>query len=89
MQRCDAICVTQDRTGQETSLEKIIQFRNAIGDFPLIVGAGITPENMAEQFTYADGAIVGSYFKEGHKDEGEVSAEYVAHIVEKVKEIRR
>lgn len=89
MNRCDAICVTQDVTGQETSLEKIKQFRNAIGDFPLIVGAGVTPENMEKQFKYADGAIVGSYFKENHIDVGEVSDENVKEIMTTVKHIRR
>ncbi len=86
--RCDAVCVTQDQTGQETSLSKITQFQKALGDFPLIVGAGVTPENMARQFACADGAVVGSYFKEGHKDTGEVVAEYVAQIVAKAREIR-
>jgi len=45
MTRCDAIVVTQDATGQETSLGKITEFRNIIGDFPLFVGAGMTLEN--------------------------------------------
>lgn len=88
MTRCDAICVTQDATGQETSLDKIIQFRNGIDDFPLIVGAGVTPENMAKQFVYADGAIVGSYFKDNYKDEGEVSGEHVRNIVEAAQKVR-
>ena len=88
MTRCDAICVTQDKTGQETSMDKIIQFRNAIGDFPLIVGAGLTPENMEKQFEYADGAIVGSYFKENHVDVGEMSSENVKEVMDKVNEIR-
>lgn len=88
MTRCDAICVTEDATGQETSLEKIISFRNAIGDFPLIVGAGITPENMEKQFVFADGAIVGSYFKDTYKDEGEVSKEHVKEIVKTAERIR-
>lgn len=88
MHRCDAICVTQDATGQETSLDKIKQFRNSIHDFPLIVGAGITPENMKKQFTYADGAIVGSYFKDNYKDAGEVSAEHVIKIVNAAKKVR-
>lgn len=88
MTRCDAICVTQDATGQETSLDKIIQFRNAIGDFPLIVGAGVTPENMEKQFAYADGAIVGSYFKDNYKDAGEVSGEHVRNIIDAAKKVR-
>ncbi len=88
MTRCEAICVTQDATGQETSLERIRQFRNAIDTFPLIVGAGVTPENMDKQFAYADGAIVGSYFKDTYKDDGEVSAEHVRAIVNKAEQIR-
>lgn len=88
MTRCDAICVTQDATGQETSLEKIIQFRNAIGSFPLIVGAGVTPDNMEKQFAYTDGAIVGSYLKETYRDDGEVSAEHVREIAAAAERIR-
>lgn len=86
--RCDAICVTQDATGQETSLEKIKQFKDALCDFPLIVGAGITPENIEEQFKIADGAIVGSYFKDSYKDDGEVSKEHVDNIINAVRRIR-
>ncbi len=86
--RCEAVCVTQDATGQETSLEKIKQFRDALGEFPLIVGAGLTPENMEKQFVYADGAIVGSYFKDNYKDTGDVSAEHVREIIKKADEIR-
>lgn len=33
MTRCDAIAVSQDETGQETSMDKIREFRNIIGDF--------------------------------------------------------
>lgn len=86
--RCDAICVTEDATGQETSIKKIKEFRNNIGDFPLIVAAGVTPENIKKAFEYADGAIIGSYFKDNYKDDGEVSEEHVLRLIKKVKEIR-
>ncbi|WP_240515064.1 BtpA/SgcQ family protein [Bacillus cereus] len=87
--RCEAICVTGEATGQETSTEKIIKFRNALGSFPLIIGAGVTPENMKEQFKYADGAVIGSYFKEKHLAEEEVSIENVKAVVQTVNDIRR
>lgn len=87
--RCDAVCVTQDRTGQETSMEKIIQFRNGLGDFPLIVAAGVTAENIEKQFEYADAVIVGSYFKDNYKDEGELCAEHVREILNIVENIRK
>ena len=88
MERCDGICVTQEATGQETSMEKIRQFRNAIGDFPLIVAAGVTGENIAQQMKICDAAIVGSYFKDTGKDSGDVSPEKVKYIVDIVRRIR-
>lgn len=63
-ERCDAIVVTGEGTGISTDLEKIKTFRKILGDFPLVVGAGMTAETAREQLAYADGAIVGSYFKE-------------------------
>lgn len=65
MERCDAIVVTGEGTGISTDLEKIKTFRSILGDFPLIVGAGMTAETVQEQLAFSDGAIVGSYFKKG------------------------
>ncbi len=81
MTRCDAIVVTQDATGQETSMEKIKEFRDIIGDFPLIIGAGMTPDNCEKQFAVGDAAIVGSYFKDTYKDSGDVDAQHVKQMI--------
>lgn len=60
----DAIVVTGEGTGKETSLDKIKEFRRLISDnSKLIIGAGLTPLNVVEQMKYVDGAIVGSAFK--------------------------
>ena len=63
IKRCDAIVVTGSGTGKATPMDKIKMFRDIIGDFPLIIGAGVTPDNVKSQFEYGDGAIVGSTFK--------------------------
>lgn len=63
-ERCDAIVVTGEGTGISTDLEKIKTFRSILGDFPLIVGAGMTAQTARQQLAFSDGAIVGSYFKE-------------------------
>ncbi|MBR5287439.1 MAG: membrane biogenesis protein [Clostridia bacterium] len=63
MTRCDAIVVTGAGTGMDTDIEKISAFRGIMGDFPLIVGAGMTPESAPAQLAIADGGIVGSCFK--------------------------
>lgn len=67
MERCDAIVVTGAGTGISTDLEKIKTFRSILGDFPLIVGAGMTAETAYEQLSCSDGAIVGSFFKKSGK----------------------
>jgi len=62
---CDAIVVTGYGTGMETPIDKIKTFREIIGDFPLIIGAGVTSDNI-KNLEVADGAIIGSYFKNGN-----------------------
>ncbi|MEI5993657.1 BtpA/SgcQ family protein [Candidatus Enterococcus mansonii] len=86
--RCDAIAVTQNATGEETSIEKIQEFRDTLGDFPLIVAAGVTDENVTKQLAICDAAIVGSNFKDTRKDTGEVSRDHVRHFMSIVKEYR-
>lgn len=88
MERCDAICVTQDRTGQETDISKIKEYRSIIKDFPLIVAAGMTPDNCAEQLAIADGGVVGSYFKDTYQDTGTVDKSHVKYFMDKVKAVR-
>lgn len=87
--RCDAVVVTGNATGEETNLDKIKKFRDTLGDFPLIIGAGITTENAREQLKYADGAIVGSYLKEGYVDTGEVNRAQVIELVSLFEDIRK
>ncbi len=86
--RCDAVCVTQDRTGEETSLERIIEFKKELQDFPLIVAAGVTNDNAKKQLEYADGAIIGSYFKDNFEDNGELCLEHIEELLKTVREIR-
>lgn len=88
MTRCDAIVVTGAATGMETDLDKINSFRKIIGDFTLVVGAGMTPENCSKQLEIADAAIVGSYFKDTHKDTGDVSADHVRYFMDAVQSVR-
>lgn len=81
MARADAIVVTGDGTGLPTPLEKIAQFREVLGGFPLVVGAGVTADNCAAQLARADGAIVGSTLKDTRRDDGDVDADHVAELV--------
>jgi predicted TIM-barrel enzyme len=88
MERCDAIVVTGAGTGVETDMDKIFQFRRTMADFPLIVGAGLTPDNVFEQLSVGDGAIVGSCLKNTLTAEGEVSRENVGRFMAEVSRLR-
>ncbi len=59
-----------------------------VGTTPLIIGAGLTPENVAEQLVHADGAIVGSTFKKLGKTTNPVNRELVREFMSEVKKIR-
>lgn len=84
MQHCDAIAVTGEGTGLDTTTEKIAEFRTIIGDFPLIVAAGLTKDTIKEKLNIGDAAIVGSTFKDTRQDKGDVFAEHVCEFMSEV-----
>jgi hypothetical protein len=83
---CDAIAVTGSGTGVDTDTDKIREFRQHLGDFPLVIGAGMTVAQVSEKLTLTDAAIVGSTFKETRKDSGEVSAAHVQEFMDAVRQ---
>jgi membrane complex biogenesis BtpA family protein len=58
----DGVIVSGDLTGIETSPDDLLTARRAT-DSTILVGSGVTPENLPGIFDAADGFIVGSYFK--------------------------
>lgn len=87
-QYCDAIAVTGSGTGIDTDMQKIHEFRAILGDFPLVIGAGMTVAQVAGKLAVADAAIVGSTFKDTRKDSGEVSAAHVQEFMAAVDQLR-
>jgi len=87
MTRCDAIVVTSDATGQPTDMDKVRRFRDVLGpDTPLLIGAGLMPENVADRFSVADGGIVGSWLKDNHQDNGQISPKHVEIFLDSARE---
>lgn len=64
LHRADGVVVTGAATGAPADLEDLQAVRDATA-LPLIVGSGITAENIEHFAPLADGFIVGSAFKEG------------------------
>ena len=81
MSKCDAIVTTGEGTGIETPTKKLKDFRKIMGDFPLIVGAGVNDRNIEEQIKIADGAVIGSYLK-NEDTQSEVQRKRVKRLVD-------
>ena len=76
----DALIVTGSATGVPAAVADAKAVREAT-DRPVLIGSGITPENLAEYWPYADGFIVGSYIKEDGHWTNPVCPERVSRLV--------
>lgn len=84
----EILVATGSRTGDATPLGEIEQIR-AGASLPVIVGSGLTPDNAAEVMQAADGAIVGSWFKDnGRMHGGEVLVSKVEQLMEAISKLR-
>ena len=86
--RVDAIVTTGAGTGKETPLQKLKSFKELMNGFPLVVGAGVTLNNLEDQLKVADGAIIGSYFKPHGNTELKIDKIRVREIMDLVFKIR-
>jgi membrane complex biogenesis BtpA family protein len=83
----DGVIVTGVATGTEASLAEIEQVKAAV-DIPVLVGSGVTFENVERYLAAADALIIGSYFKySGHWSKG-VETERVKTFMDKVNRLR-
>ena len=60
----DGVIVTGNHTGHAVDISQLREVRGAT-ELPILVGSGVTPENVKEIFEFADAAIVGSSIKKG------------------------
>ena len=79
MRRCDAIVCTGEGTGLATPMEKVEQI---LGDFPVIIGAGVTNDMVEACRKNSDGVIVGSWFKDNHRAEYSVNEDNVKDFMQ-------
>ena len=65
--RPDGLCVSGLTAGAETSATTLEQVKEAVPETPIFANTGVRLENVDQQLSIADGAIVGSTFKrDGH-----------------------
>ncbi len=85
----DAVIVTGKMTGSPPDPELVKEVKEVVGETPVLIGSGLNPENAKELLKYADGAIVGTYFKVKGLTQNPVDSERVRKLMSIVEEIRR
>lgn len=85
----DGICVSGLTAGASTDKQALQVVKNAAGEVPVFVNTGVRAHNAAEQLEIADGAVVGTYFKEDGVFENRAVASRVAELMDAVKEFRK
>lgn len=83
----EALIVTGFETGQPPTPDNVQALSEHVG-IPVIIGSGMTTENAASLLQYADGAIVGSYFKRDHQWKMPVDEAIAREFMDRVKDFR-
>ncbi|WP_455284383.1 BtpA/SgcQ family protein [[Eubacterium] cellulosolvens] len=83
----DAVIVSGKMTGSAPDLEKVKQARQ-LAHRPILIGSGATADSIADFLKYADGAIVGTYFKVDGIAENPVDVERVRKLTDVVSKVR-
>lgn len=83
----DVLICTGNRTGDAPTDEELNHIK-VNPQIPVIVGSGITPDNVERIMKVADGGIVASYFKKDGIWTNTIDRDRTMYFMEKVKKIR-
>jgi len=84
----DGVIVTGSSTGKAVYLHELKSLKDKI-HIPVLIGSGITADNIAEYWDYSSAFIVGSHFKEDGYWENTISENRLREFIEKVKKLRK
>ena len=83
----DGLIITGTSTGVEANLEEIQAVKKAC-NIPVMVGSGVTINNLENYLSLADALIVGSYFKEDGHWAAPLKYDKIKLFMDKVKKLR-
>lgn len=84
----EVLIVTGFETGKAPSVDKINECKGHVS-VPVLLGSGITTENAYELLSVSDGAIVGSWFKEGNNWKNPVDFDRTKAFMDEVQRLRK
>lgn len=80
----DGLCVSGIKAGDETSVQDLTLAREFAGGVPVFANTGVRHENVEAQLRYADGAIVGTCFKQDGYIWNDVEQARVKRLMDRV-----
>jgi len=83
----DGVIVTGSTTGKEADLNEVKEVSKAVS-IPVIIGSGITFDNIEKYFPIADAFIIGSHFKKDGSWKNEVDGDRVKTFMQKLNKLR-
>jgi hypothetical protein len=84
----DAVCVSGLTAGAETDSTILKQVKDTVPDTIVFANTGVKVENIEQQLSIADGAVVGTSFKKDRVFENPVDVDRVRELMDKVKKFR-
>jgi len=84
----DAVCVSGLTAGTETDSALLKQVKDTVPNTLVFANTGVRLENVEQQLSIADGAVVGTSFKKDRVFENPVDVNRVREFMDKVKEFR-
>ena len=85
----DALCVSGLTAGTETDASTLAKVKEAVPGTVLFANTGVRPENVTEQLSIADGAVVGTTFKKDGLFDNLAEEDRVRTFMDKVKAFRK
>jgi uncharacterized protein len=86
--RPDALCVSGLTAGTETDTQVLVRVKNAVADTIVFTNTGCRLDNIANQLAIADGAIVGTTFKQNGFFYNPVDQQRVKEFMDAVRKLR-
>lgn len=87
--KADALVVSGEATGEPTPLCDVQRVKRAVPEAPVLIGSGVSADNVAELLSAADGVIVGSSAKVDGIAHNPVDPERVRALMQAVRAARR
>lgn len=84
---CDGVIVTGDATGKEVDLVELEKISQNVGSH-LLLGSGITADNIHKYWDLADGFIIGSYLKKNQIWSNPMDHGNIETLITEIKRLR-